>query len=181
MRERDSGMYDIWVYATTKMVAEIPIMLVVPLVLCLITYFAMGLTDSFSNFFSFYIVLVMMIQAATAMGYALSSIFNHASTAVAFAPIVNMPLNLLGGYMINLKNIFQSSPQRYIAWLEYISPVRYGFTALMITQFPVDGYPKTEDILVQYGFENNSFWGCVGMLFVLFVTFRLLVIVSLMI
>jgi hypothetical protein len=103
-------MYDIWVYASTKLVAEIPIMLVVPLVLVLITYFSIGLTDSFSGFLSFYLVLVMMIQAATAMGYALSSIFNHETTAVAFAPIVNMPLNLLGGYMINLKNIFQQSP-----------------------------------------------------------------------
>ena len=40
------------------------------------------------------------------MGYALSSVFNHETTAVAFAPIVNMPLNLLGGYMINLSTIF---------------------------------------------------------------------------
>ena len=40
------------------------------------------------------------------MGYALSSVFNHATTAVAFAPIVNMPLTLLGGYMINLNDIF---------------------------------------------------------------------------
>ena len=29
-RERDSGMYDIWTYATTKLIAEIPIMLFVP-------------------------------------------------------------------------------------------------------------------------------------------------------
>jgi len=49
---------------------------------------------------------MMMIQAATAMGYCLSSAFNHETTAVAFAPIINMPLNLLGGYMINLSNIF---------------------------------------------------------------------------
>ena len=82
-------------------------MLVVPFVLVLITYFSIGLTNTFTGFFGFYLVLFMMIQAACAMGYALSSIFNHESTAVAFAPIVNMPLNLLGGYMINLKNIFQ--------------------------------------------------------------------------
>jgi hypothetical protein len=72
-------------------------------------------------------VIFMMMQAATAMGYALSSVFNHETTAVAFAPIINMPLNLLGGYMINLKGIFQKSPQRYIAWLMYLSPIRYAF------------------------------------------------------
>lgn len=103
-------MYDIWVYATTKLIAELPIMLFVPFLFLCMNYFAIGLTDSFTQFFSFYLVLFLMIQAATAMGYALSSVFNHETTAVAFAPILNMPLNLLGGYMINLKNIFSQTP-----------------------------------------------------------------------
>ena len=99
-------MYDIWVYATTKLIAEIPIMLFVPFIFLVLTYFSVGLTDSFTQFLAFYFAIMFMIQAATAMGYALSSAFNHATTAVAFAPIVNMPLNLLGGYMINLPGIF---------------------------------------------------------------------------
>jgi hypothetical protein len=172
-------MYDIWVYATTKLIAEIPIMAVVPAVFVLITYFAIGLSDVFSQFLSFYFVLFMMIQAATAMGYALSSVFNHETTAVAFAPIVNMPLNLLGGFMINLNNIFQYTPQRYIAWLMYFSPVRYGFSAMMVTQFPIEGKPLTQDILDIYGLSDKSYWGCIGMLIVLFVFFRVLVVVSL--
>ena len=106
VRERDSGMYDIWVYTTTKLIAEIPIMLIVPIVFLVLIYFAIGLTNSFTQFFAFYFVLVLMIQSATAMGYALSSAFNHETTAVAFAPIVNMPLMLLGGYMISLTDIF---------------------------------------------------------------------------
>lgn len=119
------------------------------------------------------------------MGYALSSVFNHATTAVAFAPIVNMPLTLLGGYMINLNDIFSHSPQRYIAWFMYLSPVRYGFTSLTITQFP---YPSPlsdparveQDAAVKnYGFNNVNYWGCVGMLFLLFIFFRTLVVVSL--
>lgn len=125
----------------------------------------------------------MMIQAATAMGYALSSVFNHATTAVAFAPIVNMPLNLLGGYMISLKNIFQQSPQRYIAWLEYVSPVRYGFTALCVLQFPINDTPETkkntDKFLKDYGFQDKSYWECFGMLVLLFIVFRALVVVSL--
>ena len=126
-------MYDIWIYATTKLIAEIPIMCIVPFIFLLITYFSVGLTDSFSQFLAFYVILVFMIQSATAMGYALSSVFNHETTAVAFAPICNMPLTLLGGYMINLSNIFSKTPQRYIAWLQYLSPVRYSFMAMMLT------------------------------------------------
>lgn len=99
-------MYDVWIYATTKLIAELPIMLIVPMLFNFMVYFAIGFTNSMTQFLQFYLILMMMIQAATAMGYCLSSAFNHETTAVAFAPIINMPLNLLGGYMINLSNIF---------------------------------------------------------------------------
>ena len=179
MRERDSGMYDIWIYATTKLIAEIPIMLIVPFVFLILTYFAIGLNDQFSQFVAYYFVLMFMIQAATAMGYALSSLFNHETTAVAFAPIVNMPLNLLGGYMISLPNIFSQTPQRYVAWLMYFSPVRYGFKAMMVAQFNGINTDAVNSIMNQYGFIDASYWSCVGALLGLFIGFRLLVIFSL--
>jgi hypothetical protein len=58
-----------------------------------------------------------MVQAATAMGYFLSSAFNSETAAVAFAPIMNLPLSLLGGYMINLKSIKGIWPQQLLEWL----------------------------------------------------------------
>jgi ABC-type multidrug transport system permease subunit len=106
IRERDSALYHVWVYATTKLIAEIPILLFVPMVLNLMLFWTVGYEDTFEKFFQMYLVLMMMVQAATAMGYFLSSIFNHETTAVAFSPIINLPLNLLGGYMISLKGIF---------------------------------------------------------------------------
>ena len=42
VRERDSGMYDIWVYAMTKWFAEIPIMLIVPFLINVCIYFSIG-------------------------------------------------------------------------------------------------------------------------------------------
>lgn len=106
VRERDSGMYDIWVYATTKLIAETPIMALVPAITLIMIYFSIGLRDSFSEFVEYYVLIFMVIQASTAMGYTLSSAFNHAGTATAFAPIVNMPLSILGGFMLNLNGIF---------------------------------------------------------------------------
>lgn len=61
----------------------------------------------------------------------------------------------------------------------YFSPVRYGFAAMMVTQFPVEDNKETEFILNQYGLTDFTYWGCFAMLFVLFVLFRTLVIVSL--
>lgn len=131
VRERAGNMYDIWVYATTKMIAEIPIMLLVPLLLVVTVYPSIGFQDSFSEFLMFYLILALMVQAATAMGYFLSSAFNSETAAVAFAPILNLPLSLLGGYMINLKTIKGEYPQVLLEWLQYISPVRYCFNGLM--------------------------------------------------
>lgn len=105
VRERAANMYDIWVYATTKMLAEIPIMLLVPLILLVVVYPSIGFQDRLSEFFKFYLILALMVQAATALGYFLSSVFNSETAAVAFSPIINQPLSLLGGYMINLKSI----------------------------------------------------------------------------
>ena len=135
VRERDSGLYQIWIYATTKLLAEIPIMLFIPLLLNSMLYFVVGYENRFDTFVQFYLILLLMVQAAASMGYCLSSIFSHESTAVAFSPIINLPLNLLGGYMINLRGIFQKTPQKYIAWLSYILPVGYGFEGLMIAEF----------------------------------------------
>lgn len=117
VRERASDMYDIWVYATTKLLAELPNMLAIPLMLELMLYFTVGFQDSAEVFAGIYLALALMVQAAMAMGYFLSSLFNHETTAVAFAPIVNLPLNLLGGQMISLKGIWQRTPQKYVAWL----------------------------------------------------------------
>lgn len=102
VRERATDLYKIWVYATTKMLAEMPISTFVPLMLCLIIYWAIGFQDVFSTFMLYYVMLFLMVQAATALGYFLSSAFNHETTAVALSPLINLPLSLLGGFMINL-------------------------------------------------------------------------------
>jgi ABC-type multidrug transport system permease subunit len=106
VRERDGGLYDIWVYATTKMIAEQPIMFIVPLVMTMILYWAVRFEDRLTTFFSFYFILMLMVQAASSLGYFLSSMMNSETAAVAFTPIINLPLNLLGGFMISLINIF---------------------------------------------------------------------------
>lgn len=146
VRERAGNMYDIWVYATTKMIAEIPIMLLVPLLLLIFVYPSIGFQDKLSEFAEFYLILALMVQAATAMGYFLSSAFNSETAAVAFAPIMNLPLSLLGGYMINLQSIKGVWPQELLEWVQYISPVRYCFNGLMRAQWPLTNVGKYGNI-----------------------------------
>jgi len=106
VRERDSGLYHTWIYATTKLLAEMPIMLFVPMLLNLLLYFVVGYVDKFTVFMKFYLTLALMVQATSALGYFLSSVFNQETTAIAFASIIYWPLIILGGYMISLRGIF---------------------------------------------------------------------------
>jgi len=186
VRDRAGNLYDIWVYATTKMIAEIPIMLVVPLMLTICVYPSIGFQNSFTEFLEFYLILALMVQAATAMGYFLSSAFNSETAAVAFAPILNLPLSLLGGYMINLKSIKGKFPQALLEWLQYFSPVRYCFNGLMRAQWPLRNnntygnltVSQSSEIIPTVGTEF-TFVGCAFGLLGLWILFRLLVVVSL--
>jgi ABC-2 type transporter len=137
-----------------------------------------------------------MVQAATAMGYFLSSVFNSETAAVAFAPIMNLPLSLLGGYMLNLESIKGKSPQKFIEWVQYISPVRYCFNGLMKAQWPIKTVPsqysgldsnpdavtsvpyQTQQVIDIIG-TNLAFGDCVLGLFMLWILFRTLTVVSL--
>ena len=98
---------------------------------------------------------------------------------MACVPLFNIPLTLVAGYLINLKGIFHQTPQKYFAWVMYFSPLHYAFVGMMVAQFPVDGYEKTEQILELYGFEDNNYWGCLFMLTLLFILLRVMVVVSL--
>jgi len=186
VRERASNLYDIWIYATTKMIAEIPIMLLVPLLLVVCVYPSIGFQDRLSEFFKFYLIIALMVQAATAMGYFLSSAFNSETAAAAFAPIMNLPLSLLGGYMINLQSIKGVYPQALLEWIQYFSPVRYGFNGLMRAQWPLadaakwgDGTVAESDQILYTVGTTLTYGGCVGGLIFLWFLFRFMVVVSL--
>jgi ABC-type multidrug transport system permease subunit len=204
VRERASNMYDIWVYATTKMFAEIPIMLVTPLILVVSIFWSIGFYDSATEFFSFYLIIALMVQSATAMGYFLSSAFNSETAAVAFAPIINMPLTLLGGYMINLESIKGKYPQALVEWVQYLSPVRYCFNGLMQTQwnhycdktanttaeplatqacggttYNSEGESYTNVSLLQFYYTEIPYWWCAFGLFALWIGFRACTVISL--
>lgn len=184
VRERDAGMYDIWVYATTKLIAEQPIILLVPLLMNILVYFSIGFENTFSSFAAFYLILMLMIQTATSLGYLVSSFFSQESAAAAFAPALMVPINLLSGYMINLQQIWHQTPQKYIAWFMFFSPMRYGFNGMMLKEFPQGepgskSFEVTSEKLYQLGIDDKTYWRSVSALLILFVTYRCLVLVVL--
>ena len=94
------------------------------------------MTIEASKFFYFYLILMLLTQCAASFGYFMSSIFNKEETAVSIAPVIMQPIILFGGQFANAGNI-----QSWISWFQYISPVRYGFEAVVVNEFEGRQYP----------------------------------------
>jgi ABC-type multidrug transport system permease subunit len=60
----------------------------------------------------------------------MSSIFENEQQASGIAPIIVMPLILFGGQFANPDAI-----PKWIGWIQYISPIRYGLESLVVNEF----------------------------------------------
>ena len=75
LREYAEKLYRISPYFTSKLITEIPIMIIDALLLAFITYFGVGLTETFIKFLKFIFVLILVAFTGTAFGYFISSMF----------------------------------------------------------------------------------------------------------
>ena len=125
IREKTSKLYTIGPYYFSKIVLELPLLLLLPFLENLMTFFAIGYSSVDYNFFRFYLVYVLTVQVGTAMGYFISCCFDNMMAASQVTPFAVMPSVLFGGFVVNLTTLRPS-----ISWMQYVSPTRYAFEAL---------------------------------------------------
>jgi ATP-binding cassette subfamily G (WHITE) protein 1 len=104
-------MYSVSAYYLAKIIIEVPVLSFIPILFSVMVYFKIGLTITASQFFYFYLILLLISHSAASFGYFISSIFNKEEMAIALAPIVMMPIILFGGQFANSDNI-----QAWISW-----------------------------------------------------------------
>ena len=112
LREHANMMYSLSPYYLTKMLVEIPILLVLPLIQCLCVYWIIGYQSGIQRFFMQYLVLELLVQCGSALGFTVSSMAENITVATTMAPIVVMPVTLFAGLLVNLKTCF--------VWLRWI-------------------------------------------------------------
>lgn len=128
-------MYTVGSYYLAKIAAETPILCLTPMIFSIIVYFKIGLTITASQFFYFYLIILLLSQCAASFGYFMSSIFHKEEMAVSLSPVIMMPIMLFGGQFANAGNI-----QAWISWFQYISPIRYGFESFVRNEFDERSY-----------------------------------------
>lgn len=123
-------MYGVPAYYLAKILIETPILAFLPLLNAIIVYFGIGLTITAYQFFYFYLITLMVSFCAASIGYFISSLFEKEEDAVGMAPLFILPMVVFGGFFSNSGNF-----PVWISWLQYVSPIRYGFESLVRNEF----------------------------------------------
>jgi len=130
LREHFNGMYRVDTYFLTKQLVQLPLFIVYPTMLMSIMYFMVGFYPDPYKFLFSLLVVIIMVQATLGLGYLLSCLFSSVEMALTLAPVILLPLLLMGGFYLN-----DGSIPVYFLWMKYISWFHYSFEALMINQW----------------------------------------------
>jgi ATP-binding cassette subfamily G (WHITE) protein 1 len=148
LREQASKLYDVLPYYLTKTLADVPLLAFFPLMLSLIVYFAIGLGETWEQFFTFVLVVFLVVNCGTSIGFMMASLFSKAEMALTITPLVMFPLLIFGGYVVNLKDASE-----WMAWVQWFSPVRYGLEALLRNELRDVNFDEGYDPMEQLGLE----------------------------
>lgn len=157
-REYIAGYYRLSAYYWTKILCELPYGIIFPYLMVIIAYYMIGLNPAFSAYLLAGLFAVLAGMCGTATGIFIASCFDSIKTALAILPVVLLPLLLFSG-------LFASSDALpvYLKWVQYISPMFYAYTGLVINEFdgrelpncdPASGKCSTEYVYSVLGFDD---------------------------
>ena len=116
-------MYSPGPYFLSKLVGEIPMSIIIPVLLVCIIYFPLGFdTDAAWKFPAMMFSLVLAYMSTTAYAFVISSVFSDRNIAVTLTPILIVPMMLFAGFFVNQNNI-----PVWITPLEYISMFKFAY------------------------------------------------------
>ncbi|CAL9079047.1 unnamed protein product [Musa textilis] len=142
-KERSSGMYRLSSYFAARLVGDLPMELILPIIFVTITYWMGGLKPVAANFFMNLAVLLLSVLVAQGLGLALGALVMDLKTATTLGSVLMLSFMLAGGFYV------QNIPP-FIAWIKYISLSYYTFKLQIASQYsPSDTYQCTPSMRCQ--------------------------------
>jgi len=105
---------------------ELPYIVLFPLLFNCIIYWMVGQASTAEQFFKFYLVSFLIQLSGNSLGLLLGSVISDVKAVSAATPIILLPVILFSGFFKNRNNL-----PVWIGWIEYISPIKYGFISMM--------------------------------------------------
>jgi len=191
MKERASGSYHLSAYILSKAMSDAPLLLLLPAIFLIISYWMANMNANFVNFLGFMFAELTCVWASESIGLFLGATFLDMQKALVTATISMLSLMLVGGFFVhNLPD--------FVYWARYLSIFTYAFNACLVMEFTPDRVFECgadpsiplcatqptvtgADALDFIGISgvNLSYGFNIGMLFVFLIGFRLLAYLSL--
>lgn len=130
IREYYSRMYRAFPYYVAKNIVESPVYILFTAIFATIIYFTAGLRTSAEHFFIYLGMMLLLCICSQSMAYFVGSFFSRVEEALSIANVIVLPFLIFSGTLIN-----EDSVPKWLAWIKYISPVKYSNTIGVTNEF----------------------------------------------
>ncbi|XP_044474830.1 ABC transporter G family member 25-like [Mangifera indica] len=128
LKERMSGMYTLSSYFMSRIIGDLPMDLILPTVFLIVTYWMTGLKPEFGAFLLTLLVLLGYVLVSQGLGLALGAIIMDAKQASTIVTVTMLAFVLTGGYYVH-------KMPSCMAWIKYISTTYYTYRLLIDVQY----------------------------------------------
>lgn len=103
-REKPNKIYGVDPYYISNFMIDVPKVAIMLHLFSSMVYFKIGLTFTVSQFFYFYLTLLLISENAPSFGYFTFSFFDSKENASALVPLIILPFVVFGGQFSNSAN-----------------------------------------------------------------------------
>ncbi|TDH67452.1 hypothetical protein CCR75_009814 [Bremia lactucae] len=126
IREYRGGLYHLFSWYIAKNVSELPMQLLLPVLFFVPAYLLIGIGHGFHVYIYQQIIIILVNSCAVGLGYMVSCLVRRIDIAPVIGLVIILPFLLFGGLLINSDDC-----PDYFVWIQYLSPIKYGFEAVM--------------------------------------------------
>lgn len=125
-KEQTSKMYSPLQYFLVYNITQIPELIITTLISIVSFYFMIGLGQTADQFFTAYLILLLISFNGAGFGMMMGSVVYDAKSGSALLLFVMIPMALFSGFYKNREDL-----PKWISWTEYLSPIKYCFIGLL--------------------------------------------------
>ncbi|KAL6315459.1 hypothetical protein AAG906_000751 [Vitis piasezkii] len=128
MKERASGMYTLSSYFMARIVGDMPMELILPMVFLTVAYWMAGLKPEVGAFLLTLVILLGYVLVSQGLGLALGAAIMDAKKASTMVTVTMLAFVLTGGFYVH-------KMPSCMTWIKYISTTFYSYRLLINVQY----------------------------------------------
>lgn len=173
LKEENGKYYSIFSYFVGRTVLELPVQIIFPFIVSIITFYMVNMTQTTEVFFKYFLLNILLSLNGNSLGLLVGSAFSDPKIAISMSSPFIMFFMLFAGFFANRDSLWEG-----VSWIEYISPFKYGLDGHVYNNFEVSYFKPNpiENLNLNIGYWNSCY-SLIG----LFIGFRLLAFLLLII